>query len=44
MNTMTYKGYAATVQYDDDDGIFFGRLAGIRDGVDFHADRQLGGS
>ena len=38
MSTMTYKGYAATVQYDDDDGIFFGRLAGIRDGVGFHAD------
>lgn len=38
MNTMTYKGYAATVQYDDEDGIFFGRLAGIRDGVGFHAD------
>jgi predicted HicB family RNase H-like nuclease len=38
MSTMTYKGYAAIVQYDDADGIFFGRLAGIRDGVGFHAD------
>ena len=35
---MTYKGYIARVEYDDDDGIFFGRLAGIRDGVTFHAD------
>lgn len=35
---MTYKGYSALVEYDDDDGIFFGRLAGIRDGVGFHAD------
>jgi predicted HicB family RNase H-like nuclease len=38
MSTMTYKGYAARVEYDDADGIFFGRIAGIRDGVSFHAD------
>ena len=38
MNTMKYKGYSAFVQYDDEDGVFFGRLAGIRDGVGFHAD------
>ena len=37
-NVMTYKGYSARVEYDDDDGIFFGRLAGIRDGVGFHAE------
>ena len=37
-NTMTYKGYAARIGYDDDDGIFTGRIAGIRDGVGFHAD------
>lgn len=37
-NTMTYKGYAARIEYDDDDGIFAGRIAGIRDGVGFHAD------
>ncbi len=37
-NTMTYKGYAARIEYDDEDGIFVGRLAGIRDGVGFHAD------
>ena len=35
---MIYKGYSARVEYDDDDGIFTGRLAGIRDGVGFHAD------
>ncbi len=33
---MTYKGYAARVEYDDADGIFFGRVAGLRDGVNFH--------
>jgi predicted HicB family RNase H-like nuclease len=35
---MAYKGYSARVEYDDDDGIFTGRIAGIRDGVGFHAD------
>ena len=35
---MTYKGYAARIDYDDDDRIFTGRIAGIRDGVGFHAD------
>lgn len=37
-NTMTYKGYSARIEYDDEDGIFIGRLAGIGDGVGFHAD------
>jgi len=36
MSTMTYKGYAARVEYDDADGIFFGRVAGLRDGINFH--------
>jgi predicted HicB family RNase H-like nuclease len=38
MNAMTYKGYTARIEYDDDDGLFFGRLAGLRDGVSFHAE------
>jgi predicted HicB family RNase H-like nuclease len=37
-NTMTYKGYSARIEYDDEDGIFTGRLAGISDGVGFHGD------
>jgi predicted HicB family RNase H-like nuclease len=37
-NTLSYKGYTARIEFDDDDGIFFGRIAGIRDGVGFHAD------
>lgn len=37
-NTMTYKGYAARVEYDDEDGILTGRIAGIRDGIGFHAE------
>jgi predicted HicB family RNase H-like nuclease len=35
---MSYKGYSARVEYDDEDSIFVGRIAGIRDGVGFHAD------
>lgn len=38
MSAMTYRGYAARVDYDPEDEIFFGKLAGIRDGVGFHAD------
>ncbi len=37
-NVMNYKGYSARIEYDDEDGILFGRLAGIRDGIGFHAD------
>ncbi len=37
-NVMNYKGYSARVDYDDDDGIFFGQVAGLRDGIGFHAD------
>ena len=37
MNTMTYKGYTARIEYDDTDRIFVGRLAGMRDIVGFHA-------
>lgn len=38
MNSMIYNGYSARIEYDDEDGVFFGRIAGIRDGVGFHAD------
>ncbi len=36
MNTMTYKGYYARVEFDAEDRIFVGRLAGITDIVVFH--------
>jgi len=36
-NSMIYKGYSARIAYDDDDEIFTGRIAGIRDGIGFHA-------
>ena len=38
MNIMSYKGYAARIEYDAEDEIFFGKLAGITDGIGFHAD------
>lgn len=41
-NAMTYQSYSARVEYDDEDGIFTGRIAGIRDGVGFHADTVEG--
>ena len=35
-NAVTYKGYAARVEFDAQGRIFFGRIAGIRDIVSFH--------
>jgi predicted HicB family RNase H-like nuclease len=35
---MTYKGYAARIEYSDEDGCFIGRIAGIKDVVGFHAE------
>lgn len=37
-NTMSYRGYNARITYDDQDQIFFGHLAGIKDIVGFHAE------
>jgi len=36
MNAMTYRGYAAAIEFDAEDHIFAGRLAGIDDIVTFH--------
>lgn len=38
MSTMTYKGYAARIEYSDEDACFIGHIAGIRDVVGFHAE------
>lgn len=38
MNTMAYKGYSARVEYDDQDELFVGHIAGIDDVVGFHAE------
>jgi predicted HicB family RNase H-like nuclease len=38
MNTMTYKGYLAEIEYDDEDAILVGHISGIKDIVGFHAE------
>ena len=38
MNTMTYKGYTARIEYDERDNIFVGRILGIRTIVSFHGE------
>lgn len=41
-NVMNYKGYSARVEFDSEDEIFFGKIAGINDVVGFHADTVVG--
>ena len=36
MNAMTYKGYSASIEFDAEDRLFVGHLAGVRDIVGFH--------
>jgi len=38
MNTMTYKGYVARIEYSDEDGCFIGHIAAIKDIVGFHGE------
>jgi predicted HicB family RNase H-like nuclease len=38
MTPMTYKGYAARIEYSDADECFVGHIAGISDIVGFHGD------
>lgn len=38
MNAMHYKGYAARIEFDAEDEIFAGHIAGINDVIGFHAD------
>ena len=41
-NAMTYKGFSARIEFDAEDRIFVGRIAGIRDVVGFHAETVAG--
>ena len=41
MNTMMYKGYAARIEYSDEDGCFVGHIAGIQDVVGFHGESVI---
>jgi len=36
MNTMSYKKYAAKIEYSDEDDCFVGHIAGINDVIGFH--------
>ncbi len=38
MNTMTYKRYAARIEYSDEDKCFVGHIAAIQDIVGFHGE------
>lgn len=35
-NTLSYKGYHATIGYDSDDNFFVGSVIGVRDTLAFH--------
>ena len=36
MNTMQYQGYSARIEFDAEDRLFVGHVAGLRDIVGFH--------
>ncbi|NKQ37231.1 MAG: type II toxin-antitoxin system HicB family antitoxin [Chloroflexi bacterium] len=38
MKPMTYKNYAARIEYSDEDECFVGRVIGIRDIITFHGE------
>lgn len=37
-DVLTYKGHTARIEFDAEDRIFFGKLAGVEDGVGFHGE------
>ncbi|MBP7529509.1 MAG: type II toxin-antitoxin system HicB family antitoxin [Syntrophorhabdaceae bacterium] len=37
-NVLTYKGYAARIEFDPRDSIFVGKIIGIEDGITFHGE------
>lgn len=38
MKSITYKGYSAHVEYNDEDACLIGHIAGVHDVIGFHAD------
>ncbi|VEN74939.1 Toxin-antitoxin system HicB family antitoxin [Candidatus Desulfarcum epimagneticum] len=38
MNSMTYKGYLAKINFDERDGVFWGKALGIKDSVTFEGE------
>jgi predicted HicB family RNase H-like nuclease len=41
-NTMSYRGYSARLEFDAEDHVFVGHVAGIKDVVGFHGDSVQG--
>jgi predicted HicB family RNase H-like nuclease len=37
-STISYKGYDGSLEYSDEDRVFYGKIAGIRDMVTFEGD------
>ena len=42
MNSMTYKSYTASVEFDERDSIFVGRVLGLRSIISFHGTSVAG--
>lgn len=42
MNVLIYKDFFARIEFDAEDELFVGRLAGINDVIGFHADTAAG--
>ncbi|MCP4073269.1 MAG: type II toxin-antitoxin system HicB family antitoxin [Hyphomicrobiales bacterium] len=38
MNTLSYNGYKARIEFDETDSILIGHIVGINDVIGFHAD------
>lgn len=38
MNSMTYKGYMAKINFDERDNIFWGKVLGIKDSITFEGE------
>ncbi|TBN46862.1 type II toxin-antitoxin system HicB family antitoxin [Pseudomonas sp. BGI-2] len=41
MNEMNYQDYVARIEYSNEDGLFVGHIAGIKDVVGFHGESVL---
>ncbi len=37
-NTLSYKNYIGTVNFSEEDGVFFGKVVGITDSISFEGD------
>jgi predicted HicB family RNase H-like nuclease len=42
MKTLIYRGYAAAIEFDAEDGLFVGHISGLNDVIGFHDDTVEG--